>query len=100
MIAENPTEAVRESITVPAGSKRAAELAKPIWLTFSLVSVITSVPFGGFAKRPQVKTTGRHNLPNTRGADGLALSRIRPDTKRPTVRDLETEPGPNPAVPV
>src|SRR5574337_267796 len=38
MIAEKPTEAVRDSMTVPAGSRRAAELARPTSLIFSLVS--------------------------------------------------------------
>ena len=42
MIAENPTDAVRETITVPAGRTRAAEFATPSGLTFSAVSWISS----------------------------------------------------------
>jgi hypothetical protein len=38
MIAENPTDAVRERMTVPFGSSRAAEFASPSSLIFSVVS--------------------------------------------------------------
>ena len=42
-MAENPTEAVRERITVPAGCFSAAELAMPSVLIFSAVSTTISV---------------------------------------------------------
>jgi hypothetical protein len=40
MTAENPTEAVRERITVPAGCFMADEFARPARLIFSFVSEI------------------------------------------------------------
>src|SRR5574343_1544123 len=44
MIAGNPTDAVRESITDPAGCTTADELATPRSLTFSSVSVTKRLP--------------------------------------------------------
>ena len=38
MMPENPTDAVLDRMTVPAGSRRADELARPMGLTFSAVS--------------------------------------------------------------
>jgi len=42
MMAENPTEAVRDRITVPDGRSLAAEFAKPSGLIFSAVSTTYS----------------------------------------------------------
>jgi hypothetical protein len=42
MIPENPTDAVLDRITVPFGSRRAAELARPSALIFSFVSATYS----------------------------------------------------------
>src|SRR6266540_9813 len=43
MIPENPTDAVLDRITVPFGSRRAAEFARPSALIFSLVSATYSL---------------------------------------------------------